>query len=84
MRQILGAALLLCCLPALSGCSTVKWLYTDKTTGEAWWIKKTPFSSDQINYCQPEVGAPVQCGPAQMLSTPPSSWASVVKLQTEM
>ncbi len=79
MRRELGTtslALLFGCLLGLSGCSTIKWMYTDKTTGEMWWIKHSPLGSDEINYCAPQTGAPVQCGPADLLGSAPAAWAA--------
>jgi len=69
------ATLLLLCLPGLWGCTTIKWMYTDKTTGEAWWIKHGPFASDVISYCQPQSGAPVQCFDAELLEASPKAWS---------
>lgn len=75
MRRTLCAALLLFCLSGLGGCTTVKWTYTDKATGEAWWIKHSPFASDMISYCQPQTSAPVQCFNAELLEAPPGTWS---------
>jgi hypothetical protein len=76
MRQTLCAVLFACFLVELVGCSTIKWMYSDKTTGEMWWIKRNPLGSDEINYCQPQTGTPVQCGPAELLTYPPAAWAA--------
>ena len=73
MRNTLCVVLLVLGLPALSGCTTIKWMYSDKLTGEAWWIKHSPFASDQIAYCQPQTGGPVQCSTAELLDAPPAT-----------
>ncbi len=71
MMKKIGTVLLFACLPGLSGCSNIKWMYTDKATGETWWIRHNSMSSDEINYCQPQGSGPAQCFTAELLDGPP-------------
>jgi hypothetical protein len=71
MKKSISAAMFLLCLPGFFGCSSVKWMYTDKATGETWWIKHSPLSADEINYCQPQTNLPGQCFTAELLDSPP-------------
>ncbi len=60
-------------LTSLSGCASVKWVYTNPVSGETWWISQGPLRSDEINYCAPVTTTPSDCHQAVMLESPPLS-----------
>ena len=43
---------------SLCGCGTVKWVKTNSSSGETWWIEQHPLGSDEIHYCAPLARAP--------------------------
>ena len=70
-RFLILAMLLAGSTAASTGCSTVKWMYSDRATGEIWWIRERAFQSDEITYCTGAGAEPPKCRSAEMRDGPP-------------